>query len=60
VSSVILKGEYGVNGCAIGVPVVLGREGFERIVELKLSADEKKMFEKAVKGIKEMIAMVRI
>jgi len=36
-----LEGEFGINGCFIGVPVVLGAGGVERIVEFKLTAEEK-------------------
>ncbi len=54
--SVFLDGEYGVKNCTIGVPVALGKKGIEKIVEIKLSADERKMFDRAVKSMQEMIA----
>jgi malate dehydrogenase len=46
--------EYGVGGYFVGVPVVLGAEGVERIVELKLSAQEKAEFQKSVDAVKEL------
>src|SRR3954452_16525860 len=44
----MLNGEYGVKGLYIGVPVVIGKDGVERIVEVEFNADEKAMFEKSV------------
>lgn len=42
---VSLEGEYGQSDICIGVPVVLGRNGWEKIIDLKLTADEKEKFE---------------
>lgn len=53
--SVLLEGEYGVNGLFIGVPVQLGRKGIEKIVELPLTEAEKKAFEKSVRETKELV-----
>ena len=39
--SVLLEGEYGESDLCIGVPVILGKNGIEKIVELELTADEK-------------------
>jgi malate dehydrogenase len=50
-----LNGEYGVKGMYIGVPVVLGAGGVERIVELQLTAEEKTMFEKSVGAVKTLV-----
>lgn len=49
-----LNGEYGVKGLFIGVPVVLGREGVERIVEVKLNAEERAAFEKTAEHVKSL------
>jgi malate dehydrogenase len=54
-----LTGQYGVNNLYVGVPVVIGAGGVERIVEISLDANEKGMFEKsvgAVKGLMEAVA----
>lgn len=48
----LLEGEYGVNDCFIGVPVRLGRNGVEEVIELKLSEEEKNKFETAVEHVK--------
>ena len=50
-----LKGEYGVKGMYVGVPVVIGAKGVERIVEVKLDAAEKAMFKKSVKEVQGLI-----
>lgn len=51
--STLLEGHYGVYGVIAGVPVVLGRNGVERIVEFELDADERRQFAAAVEGIRE-------
>jgi len=54
--SVFLEGEYGVKGCAVGVPIILGKSGAEKIVDVDMTEKERKMFKEAVDSIKEMIA----
>jgi malate dehydrogenase len=49
-----LNGEYGVKGLYIGVPVIIGARGVERILEVQLNAEEKAMFEKSVAAVKTM------
>ena len=49
-----LTGEYGVDGLYIGVPVVLGKDGVERIVEVKFNEDEKNMFDESVAAVKKL------
>jgi malate dehydrogenase len=49
-----LNGEYGVKGLYIGVPVVLGAKGVEKIIEVSFTADEKAMFDKSVAAVKSM------
>lgn len=48
--------EYGVGGYYVGVPVVLGAKGVERIVELKLDSDELAAFSKSVDAVKQLVA----
>jgi malate dehydrogenase len=52
-----LKGEYGVKGMYVGVPVIIGAKGVERIVEVKLDAAEKAMFKKSVKEVQGLVAL---
>ncbi len=50
-----LEGEYGVNGFFIGVPVVLGAGGVEKVIELDLNDKEKEMFAASVDHVKKLI-----
>jgi malate dehydrogenase len=54
-----LDGQYGVKGLYVGVPVVLGAGGAERIVELKLSREEQAAFDKSVAGVQALVEVVR-
>lgn len=49
------QGEYSCSAVSIGVPVVLGKNGVERIIELKLSEESQKLFEKSVAKVKKAI-----
>ncbi len=51
----LLKGEYGVDGLYIGVPVVIGKNGVERVVEIKLTAEEKKALDVSAGKVKELV-----
>lgn len=53
--SVLVEGEYGIDGIFIGVPVKLGRSGVEEIVELELDEEEKRALEKSAEHIREMV-----
>ena len=50
-----LNGEYGVKGLYVGVPVVIGAAGVEKIVEIDLNAAERQMFLKSVESVKGLI-----
>ena len=50
-----LTGQYGQNDLYVGVPMVLGAEGCERIVEVNFNADEKAMFDNSVNAVKELM-----
>ena len=49
--SVYLEGEYGQSDICIGVPVVLGRTGWEKVVDFKLNDAEKELFEKSAAAV---------
>jgi malate dehydrogenase len=53
-----LTGEYGVDGLYVGVPIVLGAGGVERIIELDLNDTEKDMFDQSVKAVQGLIDQV--
>ena len=50
-----LSGEYGLKGLFIGVPVVIGEGGVERILQVELSGDEQEMFKKSVASVQGLI-----
>ena len=50
---VLLEGEYGQNDICIGVPVVIGKDGVEEIVDYKLNAEEKALFEKSAAAVRK-------
>tara|TARA_B100001248_G_scaffold106371_1_gene79301 strand:+ start:758 stop:1714 length:957 start_codon:yes stop_codon:yes gene_type:complete len=52
--AVHLNGEYGAKDIYAGVPVIIGSNGVEKIIELKLSDEEKKNFEKSIESVKEL------
>lgn len=52
--SVYLEGEYGQNDICIGVPVILGRNGWEKVIELDLNDDEKAKFEASAAAVRKM------
>src|ERR1700742_1863952 len=54
-----LSGQYGVTGLYVGVPVVIGEKGVERIVEISLSAEEKAGFDKSVDAVKTLCEVAK-
>jgi malate dehydrogenase len=57
-SSVILDGEYGHKNVSVGVPIVLGRNGIEKIVEIELKDSTKQKLQTSVDSIKEGITIL--
>ena len=49
-----LSGEYGVNNLYAGVPVIIGENGTEKIVEIDLSSEEKKQFDFSIKSVQDL------
>jgi malate dehydrogenase len=52
---VYLNGEFGVKGYFVGVPVVLGSKGAEKIIQFKLNAEEQAMMDKSVAAVKGLV-----
>jgi malate dehydrogenase len=55
----MLNGEYGVKGLYVGVPVIIGANGVERVVEIDLNKAEQAMFDKSVAAVRGLIDVVR-
>ena len=53
-----LDGEYGINDCYLGVPVILGSNGIEKIIELKLKSSEKKLLDESRIHVKEVMSVL--
>jgi malate dehydrogenase len=53
-----LEGEYGISDCYLGVPVVLGKNGIERVIELDLNAEEKALLESSRKAVREVMEVL--
>ncbi len=53
-----LDGEYGIDDCYLGVPVILGKNGIEKVLELDLNADEKAMLEVSRGHVKDVMAIL--
>jgi malate dehydrogenase len=53
-----LKGEYGVKDLFVGVPVVIGAGGVERIIEIRLNDKEQLMFDHSIKAVRELVEAV--
>jgi malate dehydrogenase len=51
---------YGVSGCYVGVPVVIGAGGVERIVEIELDAEERAAFDRSVRAVRDLCAAVQL
>ena len=57
-SAVLLKGEYGYDGLYVGVPVVLGKGGAEKVIEMQLNDDEKAMLAKSAASVKSVVGVL--
>ena len=55
----LLTGQYGVDGVYVGVPVVIGAGGVERIVEIELNAEERAGFDKSVSAVKTLMDVAK-
>jgi malate dehydrogenase len=58
--AVRLDGQYGVKDMFIGVPVVIGAGGVERVLEVKLNADEKTAFAKSIESVSKVLAEAKL
>ena len=50
------QGEFGLDGLYVGVPTIIGKNGIERVVDIKLNADEQAMFDKSVDAVRGLVA----
>ncbi len=55
-----LEGEYGMKGLFLGVPVKLGRNGIEKVLEVTLTADERAALDKSAQAVREPMSVVKL
>jgi malate dehydrogenase len=55
-----LDGEYGIGGVVLGVPVKLGKNGIEQIIELELSPEEDAALKKSADAVRELIKIMKL
>ncbi len=55
-----LEGEYGINGVVVGVPVKLGKDGIEQVIELKLTSEEDAALKKSANAVRELIDIMKL
>ena len=53
-----LEGEYGINDCYLGVPVILGKNGVEQVIELQLNQEEKALLEVSRQKVREVMEVL--
>jgi malate dehydrogenase len=58
--SVLLEGEYGLNGMFVGVPIKLGKKGMEEIIKIKLNPDEQAALGKSAADVQSSIAKLKL
>jgi malate dehydrogenase len=58
--AVYLEGEYGIKGAVVGVPVKLGRNGIEQIIELKLTPEESAALKKSAEAVRELAKIMKL
>jgi malate dehydrogenase len=56
--AVMLRGEFGIDGLFVGVPVVLGRAGMERVFEIDLTDEERSAFQRSAEAVRELVAVL--
>lgn len=55
-----LEGEYGISGVVVGVPVKLGENGIEQIIELKLTSQEDAALKKSANAVRELLSIMKL
>ena len=56
----LCEGEYGVDGLYVGVPCILGAGGVEKVLEVDLDADERKLFDASVEHVRSLVQQIQL
>tara|TARA_B110000444_G_C18820894_1_gene587662 strand:- start:1745 stop:2158 length:414 start_codon:yes stop_codon:yes gene_type:complete len=54
-----LNGEYGIKDIYAGVPVIIGNNGVEKVIEIELNSDEKKNFKNSIEAVKDLFVAAK-
>jgi malate dehydrogenase len=58
IASVVLQGEYGVRDVPVEVPLILGRGGVVKVLEVELTEEERQKFMQSVEAVRKLVASV--
>lgn len=58
--AVYLEGEYGISGVVVGVPVLVGSDGVEKIFEIKLTVQEKEALQRSARAVRELADIMKL
>ena len=56
----LLEGEYGVSGLYVGVPCIIGAGGVERVLEVEMDADERKLFDASLEHVRKLVDEIKL
>ena len=56
----LCEGEYGVNGLYVGVPCIIGDGGVEKVIEVEMDADERKLFDASVEHVRTLVDQIQL
>jgi malate dehydrogenase len=56
----LLEGEYGVDGLYVGVPCILGAGGVEKVLEVEMNAEERKLFDGSVEHVRSLVEQIKL
>ena len=54
-----LNGEYGVKNLYVGVPIKIGKNGVEKVIEIDLSVEEKKQFDNSIQAVQKLLGAAK-
>ena len=56
----LLEGEYGVQGLYVGVPCVIGAGGVEKVLEVEMNGEERKLFDASVQHVRALVDQIQL
>jgi malate dehydrogenase len=56
----LLEGEYGVQGLYVGVPCVIGGGGVEKVLEVEMTGEERKLFDASIQHVRTLVDQIQL